>query len=216
MAQGCPVVVPAAGASLRMGRPKPLLDFGGRSCIDLVVGACREAGCGPVYVVLGADRDKIRPAIPEGPGIIVLVNEHHERGQTGSVKCGLLAVAESAAGFLIFPVDHPLVESADLRRILEAFDEAAPEAGVFPVFKGRRGHPILLGRGHRAGILALGDGEPLHDYVRPRVDAFTQVEVDNAWVVASMNTEREYLLALEEHRRRERSRAGGRPSDERA
>jgi len=197
-----PVVIPAAGASRRMGRSKPLLPFDGRTGIELVLSACREAGCGPIRVVLGDGADAVRAALPPGGGVEVVINPNHERGQTGSVKCGLRSLDGPAAGFLIFPADHPLVEGADIRRLVEAFELQEPGEGAIPIHGGTRGHPILLGWKHREGVLSLDDEAPLHDYVRPRLGGFARVEMDNAGVVLRMNTEREYQEALEAYRRR--------------
>jgi len=202
MESSYPVVVPAAGASRRMGRPKPLLDFDGRTGIDLVVSACEEAGCGPVHVVVGAGADPIRAALASRAGVEFVFNPDHEKGQTVSVQCGLRSIRGSASGFLIFPADHPLVTSADIRKLIDAFEGQEPGEGAVPVHAGRRGHPILLGWGHREAILSLDGATPLHDYIRPRLANLAQVDVDNEWVASAMNTPQEYARALEAHRRR--------------
>src|SRR5882724_9236195 len=46
-------IILAAGASTRMGTPKALCDFDGRSCLQLALDACREAGLARPIVVLG-------------------------------------------------------------------------------------------------------------------------------------------------------------------
>lgn len=207
MAHEYPVVVLAAGASRRMGRPKALLEFDGRSAIGLVVSACREAGCGPIHVVLGDGAEALRASVAREEDVEIVINPDHERGQTCSVKAGLRALRGEAAGFLIFPADHPLVEAADILALRAAFEAQDPREGALPVHGGRRGHPVLLAGRHREGILSLPDETPLHDYIRPRLPALAQVEVGNPWVVAAMNTPGEYAMAREAHRRR-RERSG--------
>jgi len=56
-------VVLAAGESSRLGRPKQLVEFRGRSLIRGAVEAAREAGCSPVVVVLGAKAETVRREI---------------------------------------------------------------------------------------------------------------------------------------------------------
>src|SRR5208337_5057041 len=58
-----PAIVPAAGESRRMGRPKPLLPFDGRPLIGRVVSALRLGGASPVLVVTPPAQ------APEGPPI---------------------------------------------------------------------------------------------------------------------------------------------------
>ena len=50
---GVAAIVPAAGLSTRMGRPKLLLPFGGEPLIVRVVNALRQGGAAPVVVVIG-------------------------------------------------------------------------------------------------------------------------------------------------------------------
>src|SRR5918999_150312 len=44
----------AAGEGRRFGRPKALVEFAGERLVDRGVRTLREAGCGPVVVVMGA------------------------------------------------------------------------------------------------------------------------------------------------------------------
>jgi len=45
-------IVLAAGASTRMGKPKPLLRLRGETLLARAVRAAREGGCAPVFVVV--------------------------------------------------------------------------------------------------------------------------------------------------------------------
>jgi len=56
-------IVLAAGASLRMGRPKALLRIGEETFVQHVVGQLYSAGLHDVVIVLGADADQIRMRI---------------------------------------------------------------------------------------------------------------------------------------------------------
>jgi CTP:molybdopterin cytidylyltransferase MocA len=186
-----------------MGRPKPLLDFDGRTCLDLVLDALREAGCAPLVAVLGAEADRVRAGCRLGPDVTIVVNPAPERGQTSSVKAGLAAVPRDAAAIFVHPADHPLLEAETVRAIASRFREAAPGWTLaVPVHGGRRGHPLLMAAAHGAGVLKLPDGAPLHDYVRAREAELLLVPVEGAGAVTGMNTEEEYQAALAAYRRR--------------
>ncbi len=197
MAERYPVVILAAGASRRMGRPKALLEFGGRTCLDLAIGACRAAGQGPVVVVLGAGASEILARLRPVPGLQVVINQDHERGQTSSVKAGLRAVGAAAPGVFLMPVDHPLIEAADIEALAQGFSRrAAGKSMRVPTHRGRRGHPLLLAGRHRMGILAMDDAVPLHDHVRSRVAEIEPIERPGPGVISGINTETDYRRAL--------------------
>ena len=60
-----PAIVPAAGKSRRMGRPKPLLPFDGQPLIGRVVSALRLGGASPVLVVTPPAQAAEGPPIAE-------------------------------------------------------------------------------------------------------------------------------------------------------
>jgi nicotine blue oxidoreductase len=159
-----PAVVLAAGASTRMGSPKALREYGGRAALSRVVEACREGGCAPVLVVVGADAEAVGAAARRA-GAAVVENGAWARGRSTSVKAALPHLPGGARGVLVFPVDHPLVEGEVVRALLAAFD-GDPSAGVvLPVHGGRRGHPVLFAAACLPAIAALGDDEPLRSVV---------------------------------------------------
>ena len=59
------IVVLAAGASRRMGRPKQLETWQGQPLLRHVAATALEAQLGPVIVVLGAHADVVRPVIED-------------------------------------------------------------------------------------------------------------------------------------------------------
>src|SRR5256885_2131320 len=96
-----------------MGRSKPLLDFDGRSCLQLALDACKAAGTGRPIVVLGHEADAVRAKIGLD-GATVVVNADYEKGQTSSLKAGLRRLPTTAEAFLLHPADLPLIEAGDV------------------------------------------------------------------------------------------------------
>jgi len=198
------IIVLAAGASRRMGKPKPLVAFDEETCLSLVLNACFGSRADETVLVLGAEAASIAAAAGAVSGsrigrLRTVVNEGHEKGQTSSLKVGLEASSPRADSWILFPVDQPLIRSADIDALIERF-EAHPRGRTIFVaaHDGTPGHPVLLGVSHRAAILELGDDEPLHDYIRMREGETEKVSSENPGVVTGMNTPEEYqrLLAL--------------------
>jgi molybdenum cofactor cytidylyltransferase len=193
-----------------MGKPKPLLDFDGETCVSLVLAACGESRAAETVLVLGPYADRIqeevlRTGTGEIPSTVKLIrNTHPENGQTSSLKTGLDGISGSSDGFLVFPVDHPLVTGADIDALIDRLEMKPRGRSIFvATYEDQRGHPVLFGASHRGSILELGDDEPLHNYVRVREGEIDSVPVPNPGVVRGMNTPDEYADLLAAYRQRQ-------------
>jgi molybdenum cofactor cytidylyltransferase len=79
-------VVLAAGASTRLGAPKQLIaDDHGETLAHRAVRQLMEAGCEPIFVVIGATRSEVIAAISDLPAVIV-VNHEWEEGIASSIR----------------------------------------------------------------------------------------------------------------------------------
>lgn len=190
-------VVLAAGASRRMGRPKALLNFDGRTALDRVLEAF--AGLGAPVVVLGAAAGKIAPRLPAGTRVVV--NPDPDAGQTSSLKAGIRAVPPDAEGFLFHPVDFPLVRAGDVARLVDAF-RASRASVVLPAFGFRRGHPVLCRPPVGSRILALPDRLPARVAVHADPGAILHVPVDGPYLLMDMDTPSDYARCLAAFRAR--------------
>jgi molybdenum cofactor cytidylyltransferase len=182
-------VILAAGESSRMGIPKALLDFDGVSALDLILRTCRQSGAAAPIVILGASADRIRSTLPSG--ITTKTNADFRNGQTSSLKAGLRILPPEADGFLLFPVDLPLVRPATVERI-----GAAAGPIVVPVHAGRRGHPARFERTLVTEFLALADHQPAHQILRSDPGRVTEIDVEDPAVIRKMNTPEEYQDGL--------------------
>ena len=190
-------VVLAAGGSARMGRPKALLDFDGRSALECVLDAF--AGLDTPVVVTGRtplpiDRARVAP------------NPEPERGQTSSLKAGLRRLRPDAEAFLFHPVDFPLLTRADVGRLVDAFLDSrhAAKSIFIPSFGLRRGHPVLCRREMAGEFLALPDGVPARVAVNRRPERILHVPFEEAYILMDMDTPADYADCLRAFRRRSR------------
>lgn len=186
-------IILAAGESRRMGTPKALLDFDGKTCLEIVLDTCRRSRAASPIVVLGFREADIRPYVP--PGIIVIVNRAYQLGQTSSLKAGLGGLPQESEGILLLPVDCPLVRPATIDALL-----LATRPIVLPVYEGKRGHPALFQRRVVSELLALADEQPAHDVVRRDAARVAELSVDDPGVVLRLNTPEEYERALAAYR----------------
>lgn len=165
-------VVLAAGGSTRMGRPKQLLPWRGRSLLRHAVEVAREAGCDPVVVVLGAASDQLRPEL-DGVPVTVAENPEWERGPGTSVRAGLDAVGP--ADTVVFLVcDQPLVDAAHVRRLIEA-RQATGRPMAASEYGGTVGVPALFTRECFSALTAMDPAAGAKQVLTRQPDAVAAV-----------------------------------------
>jgi molybdenum cofactor cytidylyltransferase/nicotine blue oxidoreductase len=166
-------LVLAAGGGRRYGMPKALVRYEGSLLVERAVRTA-TAVCDPVLVVLGAQAvDVWRTA--DLAGATVLANAEWESGMASSLRTGLAGLqgwpgAIDAA--LVQLVDMPGMTPAALARMA---GHAAPDALAVAAYDGVRGHPVLLGREHWAGVIGTATGD---EGARRYLAAHDVLEVD--------------------------------------
>jgi CTP:molybdopterin cytidylyltransferase MocA len=138
-------IILAAGPSDALPFPKALARFGGKTALAIAVENCREIG--RAIVVIGCDAELLRRAIPKG--VRVVLNAKWREGQLRSLLCALKVVPKNAA-ILIYPVDHPLLRKATIRKLVAEFYAREPDQDIVMPRYGRSfGHPVIVAAGVR-------------------------------------------------------------------
>lgn len=203
-------IILAAGASTRMGGPKALCDFYGRSCLQLALDTCRDARLARPIVVLGFWAREISARM-RLETTTVRINEQSDHGQTSSLKVGLMALPRSADAFLLYPVDFPLLTALDVQPLLAAWQARRFGQRIFiPSHARRRGHPVLIDAMLQDEFLRLDDETPARAVIEARGYQITYVEHDTPYVLMDMDTPDDYARCLAEFRRRAMGRDGRR------
>ncbi|KQX12457.1 4-diphosphocytidyl-2C-methyl-D-erythritol synthase [Streptomyces sp. Root431] len=181
----------AAGGGRRLGgRPKALLPHRGRPLVENAVRVLREGGCEVVHVVLGAAAGTVRERA-ELPGCVLVENPEWAEGMGSSLRAGLASLAADPRGVdaaLVFLVDQPGIGAAAVARVRAAYRSRDSLAAAS--YGGERGHPVLFGAGHWAGITegAVGD-RGARDYLAAHRDAITPVDCSDVAEPYDIDTE---------------------------
>jgi molybdenum cofactor cytidylyltransferase len=203
-------IVPAAGASRRMGRPKLLLPYADGTVLGCLVGALRVAGVSPIVVVAAAGDAEMRAwcgaaiaaaATTDAAGLTVALtvalNPAPERGMLSSILAGLAALggAGTLAGgrtpLLVCPGDLPALRPGTVVELLRR-REAAGAGLAVPVHRGRRGHPLAVAPALVPEIESLDPGRGLRQLLDLHPDDLLTVEVDDPGCVADLDTPADY------------------------
>src|SRR5512138_3343641 len=98
----------AAGASTRMGRPKQLLDWGGRPLVRAAAETALAARLDPVLVVVGGARAEVEAALVGLP-LRVIANPNYAGGQSTSLRAGVAALGSDSDAVVVLLGDQPFV-----------------------------------------------------------------------------------------------------------
>ena len=184
-------IVPAAGASERMGEPKGLLELEGRSFLWRVVQALRDGGCGRVVVVVREGDDALAGEA-RAAGADVLTNPEPGDGPITSLRLALRGLSPSVGYVVWLPLDHPAVASATVRKLVETARTGA--AVTLPVHHGERGHPAVFARILFPALLDPDMEGGARTVVHRCLDSGSGllVDTDDAGVLADVDTPEEY------------------------
>jgi len=186
-------IVLAAGKSERMGRPKALLPFRGRTFLENILDAISHTSIEDTFVVLGHHRDEIERSLSL-PSVVF--NPNYEQGMITSFQAGIRALSWDASGAFLFLVDHPVVEPATIEAMIM---NLAPNRIVLPTFEGRRGHPVLFSSEVLEEILALPPTEGANIVVRKNPARIVEVPVNTAGILVDIDTPQQFEKLREEY-----------------
>ncbi|SDS26615.1 nucleotidyltransferase family protein [Actinopolymorpha singaporensis] len=176
----------AAGEGRRIGRPKALVDLGGRLLVERGLATLTVGGCTPVHVVLGAAHDDVLAAA-DLAGATVVHNRDWRTGLASSLRTGLASLPPDVEAVVVALVDQPLVTPEAIRRLRQAYDEGAVAAVA--TYDGLPRNPVLLARTTWADVAAQASGDTgARAYLRANPDVTTPVPCDDVGAPDDVDT----------------------------
>ena len=141
------VVILAAGASSRMGRPKLLLPWEDTTVIGHLLRQWQTLGAAQVAVVCAAANEALAVELDRFsfPTANRIFNPQPERGMFSSIQCaaGWKGWQPDLTHWAINLGDQPQVRLKTLKQLLD-FAAAQPASICQPSYNGRAKHPVLL------------------------------------------------------------------------
>jgi molybdenum cofactor cytidylyltransferase len=188
-------IVLAAGRGARFDatRGKLLADYGGRPLVRRAVEAALDSKASKTIVVTGHARDEIERALAGLP-VVFAYNPDFASGMASSLRAGLAHAADSASALAVL-ADMPDVTSAILDRLIAAFNCGPDRAAVAPVYQGRRGNPVLLGR-RLFPRLALLKGDEGARRLLDSTEGVLEIAVNDRSVLVDIDTREDLERAL--------------------
>jgi molybdenum cofactor cytidylyltransferase len=186
-------IVPAAGNSVRMGRPKLLLPWKDRTVIESLLSAWQTGGVTHTVVVVRPEDDQLAN-LARRTGADVAVPFAAPPEMKDSVRFGLEFVAERYKPeprdvWLLAPADMPQLSSAVIQQLLSAHDPSDPRI-LMPVHEGQRGHPVLFPWSMAAETRNLPEDEGINAIHKKH--GWTAVAVTEPFIHGDLDTPEDY------------------------
>ena len=195
-------IVPAAGFSQRMGCPKLSLPFRGRTVLEHVVRALREGGADSVVVVVGPHVPELLP-LAKAAGAHVCQLAEPTPDMRATVEHGLRWIEKAFSprpgdGWLLAPADHPSLDPAVVREIVERYRSDPAKSIVIPAHAGPRGHPVLIAWRHVASLHRWPAESGINAFLRAHEAEVAEIAMSNPCILRDLDTAEEYARLLTE------------------
>jgi molybdenum cofactor cytidylyltransferase len=187
-------IILAAGESKRMGFPKMLLPFKGITMLENVIRNVTGSAVDNTLVVLGAQRETLTELVSKS-SVTCCFNDNYKEGMLSSVKCGFRNLPSDFQAVLVFQGDQPLISPKVINKVIEGYI-SHNKGIVIPVYKRKRGHPILIGRKYLYEIEMLDNKEGLRSLSQKFSEDVLEVETDDPGILRDFDTYEEYKNEL--------------------
>jgi molybdenum cofactor cytidylyltransferase len=184
-------IILAAGESKRMGFPKMLLTFNGQSMIERVIENVAGSDSDNILVVLGAYSEEITNKIGRY-NVSLCFNENYMEGMLSSVRCGFKNLPPVYRAVLVFQGDQPFISPVVINSVIKAY-LSSDKGIVMPVFKGKRGHPLLIDRKYREEINTLEADKGLRSLSSRFPGDVLEVETGDHGIMRDFDTYEDYM-----------------------
>lgn len=185
----CAVVL-AAGRSRRMGTQKLLLPFGATTVIAHVAAEFLGSVVDEVYVVVGHDGQRIAKELPRDR-LSIVANPDDDADMLDSVRCGLRALPQECEAVMVALGDQPGVTSQLINEMIQSF-RTTDKGILVPVYRGKRGHPVLLSTCYCPEILTHYDDVGLRGLLWAHPEDVFELSVPTSAVLADMDYSGDY------------------------
>ena len=106
---------------------------------------------------------------------------------------GVAAADKETDGYLILLGDQPMVSDALINRLISVFQKGG-KGLLIPVFRGKRGHPVLIGSKYKDEIKILNPEVGLRELFLKHQDDIQEIEVESDDVLKDIDTPDDYKL----------------------
>jgi molybdenum cofactor cytidylyltransferase len=179
-------VILAAGESKRMGQPKLLMAWEGKTILEHTIDNYLNSMASETIVVLGYKAKELTRVIGDRP-VISVVNPAYREGMSSSLISGIKSVSPRTQGIMLALADQPAIDSQTINKLIEIFGKRQKNI-VIPVYQGKRGHPVIFHIKYREELLNIRGDIGAREVIQRHADNVLEVAVDCKGVLIDIDT----------------------------
>jgi len=184
-------LVLAAGGSKRLGAPKQLLRYDGRTLLDHVLDTARACDFDQLLCVIGGSAEEIRGRV-DLTSVDVVKNQHFGEGCSSSIAAALSNVDPRADVLVLMLGDQPGVSKETVQTLLAGRGDAPLAACAY---EDGRGHPLAFARSTFAELKELHGDKGVWKLLDRHGDEVLDVSVPGP-IPRDVDTDEDYRAVL--------------------
>ena len=172
------ILIPAAGASERLGQAKQLVEYRGKSLIQNAVTSAFSINPGEVIVVTGANAEAVMNAVHQ-PSVRWVNNPQWRTGMGKSIALGAASISPESSGLMIFLCDQWRIQPQDLRKLAETW-RSNPGRIACAETQGRYMPPVIFPSACFNQLQGLEGDQGARNLLKIHPQLVTPVPIENA------------------------------------
>jgi molybdenum cofactor cytidylyltransferase len=137
------LVILAAGASTRLGKPKQNLVYQNKTLLQQAIETALASLCRPVIVILGANAEVIRPTLENLP-VHIFYNKDWQEGMSSSIRLGIAEMQKfepAITSIVLMLCDQPFIGAS----LIDELFHAKEKKGIIAcTYNNTIGTPVLF------------------------------------------------------------------------
>ncbi len=172
------ILIPAAGASERLGQAKQLVELKGTTLIQKAVNVAQSINPCEIIVVTGASAMAVKSSV-QNPAVRWIHNPHWETGMGGSIALGAAAISPESTGLMILLCDQWRIQAEDLHHLADTW-QSDPRRIVAAQAQGHHMPPVIFPSSCFKQLQSLQGNQGARSLLKARSDLITPVALENA------------------------------------
>ena len=173
------IIILAAGSSTRLGQPKQLLEFNGKTLLRHTVDEALLARPAEIIVVTGADHEAVEDELIS-PEITIVRNEYWSDGMGTSIKKGLeelLTASPEISAVILAVCDQPFVNAEIFKALINTY-RLSGKLIIASAYSGTFGTPALYDAIYFKDLLDLKGTEGAKKLIQNNSNSMTFVQFE--------------------------------------